>query len=51
LLERFLERFFLDARLLQQPPGLALVARTGEQEQFGRDVLVAALLRFLVGER
>ena len=32
-------------------PDLALVGGAGEQEQLGGDVLVAALLRFLVGRR
>ena len=38
------------AGLLEEPPDLALVLGQGEQEQLRRDVLVAALLRFLVGD-
>jgi hypothetical protein len=49
-LDRLLERRFRDAGLLQETSGLALVRGGGEQEQLGSDVLVAALLRFLVGD-
>jgi len=38
------------ARLLQQAAGLALVVRHGKEEELRGDVLVAALLRFLVGQ-
>ena len=38
------------AMLLQQPAGFALVLGQCQQEQFGGDVLIAAFLRFLVGE-
>src|SRR5437660_1612709 len=40
-LDRFLERRPGDARLLQQPAGLALVACRREQKELGCDVLVA----------
>ena len=40
----------VSAVLLEQAPGLALVVGQREQEQLGGDELVAALLRFLVGE-
>ena len=36
--------------MLEEPSGLALVARGGEQEELGGDVLVAALLGLLVGD-
>jgi hypothetical protein len=38
------------AALLEEPPGLALVPRRRQQEELGRDELVAALGGFLVGE-
>ena len=49
-LDGLFERGFRDARLLENPSAFALVARRREQEQLGGDVLVAALLRFLVGD-
>jgi hypothetical protein len=45
-----LDRGLRPAVLLQQSPRLALVVGEREQEQLGRDELVAALLRFLVGD-
>jgi hypothetical protein len=47
---RLLQRGFLHAMLLQQPPGFALVVQRRQQKQLGRDVGVVALHRFLVGQ-
>jgi hypothetical protein len=47
---RLLERCLDQAVLFRQPAALALVVGEREQEQFGGDELVAALLRLLVGE-
>ena len=48
--DRRLQRLALQAMLFGEAPGLALVVGQGEQEHFAGDELVAALLRFLVGE-
>ena len=48
--DRTFQRLAREARLAQQPAGLALVVDRGEQEHLGRDELVAALRGFLVGE-
>ena len=48
--DRLLERGFRHAMLLEQTPGLALVVTGREQKHLGRDELVAALLRGLVGK-
>jgi hypothetical protein len=48
--DRRLQRLARQAVLLRQPPGLALVLGQGEQEHLAGDELVAALLRFLVGQ-
>jgi hypothetical protein len=48
--DRLLDRAPRAAGLLEEPPGLALVVGQGEHEELRRDVLVAALLRFLVGD-
>ncbi len=47
--DRLVHRALDDASLLEDPADGALVAAGGEQEQLARDVLVAALLRELVG--
>ena len=49
-LDRLLERLLVGARLLEQPAGLAFVLDRREQEKLGGDELVAAFLRFLVGQ-
>ena len=49
-LDRRFQRLPRQPVLLEQAPGLALVVGQREQEHFGGDELVAALLRFLVGQ-
>ncbi len=49
-LDGLFQRLALGAGFLEQPAGLALVARQRQQEHLRGDELVAALLRFLVGE-
>src|SRR5205814_9551357 len=49
-LDALLESRLRDARLLEEAPDVALVARRGQQEELGGDVLVATLLGFLVGD-
>jgi hypothetical protein len=48
LLDRLFERGLRDARLLEQPATLALVADRRDEEHLGGDELVASFLRFLV---
>src|SRR5207244_1100359 len=50
LLDGLLKRLLGNPRRLQDPSGLPLVRRGGQEEQLRGDVLVAALLRFLVGD-
>src|SRR4029077_16830092 len=49
LINGLFQRRFRQAGRLQQLADFALVGGAGEQEQLGGDVLVAALLRILVG--
>ncbi len=46
----FLDAIFGDARFLEQASELALVLQGGEQKEFARNILIAALLRVLVSE-
>src|SRR5204862_7027468 len=48
--DRLLERGLRHAGLLEYSPGVAFVGGGGQQEKLGGNVLVAALLRFLVGD-
>ncbi len=50
LIHRLFKRLLRDAGGFQQPPRFALVGRGGEQEQLRGNVLIAALLGFLVGD-